>query len=75
MRDYNTPELVNIEVSALTAYRYLSGHYVSFEDVHGRPGKRAFTKDGMRVFSARYTVLDQERVMKKLQSLEAVGTS
>lgn len=72
MRDYNTIRIAEHEVSALTAYRYLSGQYVSFEDVLvGR--EESFHQDGMRVLSARYTVLDREQVVKKLQTLASVG--
>ncbi len=57
------------QVNVLTAFRYLSGQYISFEDVLLEQGNEAICEDGMRLISARYFIKNRLRVVERLQSL------
>lgn len=57
------------EVNVLTAFRYLSGQFISFEDVLMEPGNEAICEDGMRLISARYFIKDRLRVVERLECL------
>lgn len=60
------------EVNALTVYRYLSGQYLSFDDIIAGSGGEKLFGDGMKFLSARYIVRDRERVTTKLEKLRSV---
>lgn len=57
------------EISTLTAYRYLAGQYLSFDDVLAGGKQDGVFEDGMKFVSARYLVRDRNRVLAKLQNI------
>ena len=57
------------QVNVLTAFRYLGGQYVSFEDVLLEPGSEAACDDGMRLISAHYHIKDRQRVVERLETM------
>lgn len=50
------------EVQTATAYRYLGGHYVSFEDILWQENGETAFEDGMRMICARYLVRNWQKV-------------
>lgn len=71
-RGGNTVYVNGHEVSALTAYRYLSGQYLSFADVLAGSGGERFGEDGMRFLSARYVIRDWDGILAKLEKIRGV---
>lgn len=57
------------DVNVLTAFRYLSGQYLSFQDVLIEQGNETICEDGMCLITARYFIKDRGRVVERLQNL------
>lgn len=55
------------EVQTATAYRYLSGHYISFEDILWQEDAETTFEDGMRMVCARYLVRNWQKVSSILR--------
>ena len=60
------------EVSLLTAYTYLGGKYISFEDLLYQGEENPIYDDGMRLITTRYLVKDRERVIERIEELKTI---
>ncbi len=62
------------QVSLITAYSYLGGQYISFEDLLLQEENTDISfDDGMRLISARYIVKDMEEVLERIEKLKTIG--
>ncbi len=61
------------EVNVLTAFRYLGGQYLRFEDILLQDEVDSIFEDGMRFISTRYLVKDRDTVLKQIDSLENIA--
>lgn len=59
------------QVEIITAYSYLSGQYLNFEDMLDNDGEELLFEDGLRFLTARYLVKDRERVRERLELLKS----
>ncbi|MDD4801431.1 MAG: hypothetical protein PHF24_00620 [Syntrophomonas sp.] len=57
------------ELSLITAYSYLNGQYINFEDILLNEEQESFFEDGMRFITARYIVKDRNKVIKRLEKM------
>lgn len=60
------------EVSLMTAYTYLGGEYISFEDLLFRGEEHPPCDDGMRFITTRYLIKDREQVVKRIEELKTL---
>lgn len=60
------------EVSLMTAYAYLGGQYISFEDLLYQGEDNSIYDDGMRLITTRYLIKDRERVVKRIEELKNI---
>lgn len=61
------------QVSLITAYSYLGGQYINFEDLLLQEENRDFSfEDGMCFISARYMVKDMEQVLERIEKLKTI---
>lgn len=60
------------EVSLMTAYTYLGGQYVSFEDLLFSGEDQTFYDDGMRFITTKYLVKDRNRVLERIDALKTL---
>lgn len=60
------------EVSLLTAYRYLGGNYLCFEDLLADDEAEQIFDDGMRFISARYLLKDYKKVRERMDGMPLV---
>jgi hypothetical protein len=69
--DYTVPVQARgeYEVSLMTAFGYLGGQYVSFEDLLLPENPDALMDDGMRLLSARYVVKERKPVLQRVKEL------
>ncbi|NLB51494.1 MAG: hypothetical protein GX808_00965 [Syntrophomonadaceae bacterium] len=58
------------KVDMLTAYKYIGGQYINFEDILCDDNEEALFDDGMRFISARYMVKDRSKVTQCLDKLQ-----
>ena len=59
------------EVDIITAYTYLSGQYLSFDNMLRQENQELLFEDGLRLVTARYAIKDKERVKAKLNRLNS----
>lgn len=57
------------ELSLSTAYSYLSGRYIQFEDILLDENEEMAFEDGMRFITARYAVKDRDAVLERLATI------
>jgi hypothetical protein len=55
-----------------SAYSYLSGQYLQFEDILLEAGDELAFEDGMRFITARYVLKDRGRVLERLRELHSL---
>ncbi|MDD2373253.1 MAG: hypothetical protein WC109_00035 [Syntrophomonadaceae bacterium] len=60
------------EVSLMTAYTYLGGQYINFEDLLFQEEDNSIYDDGMRLITTRYLIKDRERVLKRIEELKTI---
>lgn len=60
------------EVSLMTAYTYLGGQYINFEDLLYQGEDNSIYDDGMRLITTRYLVKDREQVVKRIEELKTI---
>jgi hypothetical protein len=60
------------ELSLTSAYSYLNGQYMNFEDILLTENRDTFFEDGMRFITARYIIKDREQVLNKLGNLSSL---
>ncbi|NLX01049.1 MAG: hypothetical protein GXY40_00745 [Syntrophomonadaceae bacterium] len=60
------------EVSLMTAYAYLGGQYISFEDLLYQGEDNSIYDDGMRLITTRYLIKDREQVVKRIEELKNI---
>ncbi|MGS0765574.1 hypothetical protein [Syntrophomonas curvata] len=60
------------EISLMTAYTYLGGQYMSFEDLLFSPEEQNIYDDGMRFVTTRYLIKDRSRVLERLDVLKTL---
>jgi len=72
--EQNTTVLIrgDYEVSLMTAYSYLGGQYMSFEDLLFCGEEQTAYDDGMRFLTTRYLVKDRNRVLKRIEALKTL---
>lgn len=58
------------ELSLTSAYSYLSGQYLQFEDILLDEADELAFEDGMRFITARYALKDPAKVMERLEELK-----
>ncbi len=70
--EYQSPviSIGSYEVDMLTAYKYIGGQYINFEDILSDEDSDTFIDDGMRFLSARYIVKDRVKVAECLNNLK-----
>lgn len=61
------------ELGLATAYSYLSGRYLQFEDILLDEQEGIAFEDGMRFITARYAVKDRAAVLSRLKSLPGIS--
>ncbi len=60
------------ELSLTSAYSYLNGQYLNFEDILLNEDRDSFFEDGMRFITARYIVKDRNQVLSRLGELASL---
>ena len=60
------------ELSLTSAYSYLSGQYLQFEDILLDEGDDMAFEDGMRFITARYALKDRGEVLKRIEALKSL---
>jgi len=60
------------ELSLTSAYSYLSGQYLQFEDILLDEGDDMAFEDGMRFITARYALKDRSEVLKRIEGLKSL---
>lgn len=60
------------EVSLKTAYTYLGGQYMSFEDLLLQEEEQTVYDDGMRFITTRYLIKDRKRVLERIDALKTL---
>jgi len=60
------------EMRLTSAYSYLNGQYLQFEDILLDVNDELAFEDGMRFITARYVVKDRARVLDRLQGLQSL---
>jgi len=60
------------ELSLTSAYSYLSGQYLQFEDILLDEGDDLSFEDGMRFITARYALKDRAEVLSRLEELKSL---
>jgi len=60
------------ELSLTSAYSYLSGQYLQFEDILLDEGDDLSFEDGMRFITARYALKDRAEVLTRLEELKSL---
>ncbi len=73
--NYPAVKMGEYEVNVLTAFRYLGGQYLRFEDLLLQDEGDSIFEDGMRFISTRYLVKDRDTVLKQINSLENIAYS
>ncbi|KUG03222.1 hypothetical protein ASZ90_019321 [hydrocarbon metagenome] len=71
--NYPAVKMGEYEVNVLTAFRYLGGQYLRFEDLLLQDEGDSIFEDGMRFISTRYLVKDRDTVLKQINSLENIA--
>ncbi|NLB17363.1 MAG: hypothetical protein GX825_01175, partial [Syntrophomonadaceae bacterium] len=59
------------EVDIITAYTYLSGQYLSFENMLHQDNQELLFEDGLRLVTARYAIKDRDRVSARLNTIKS----
>ncbi len=70
---YPAVKMGEYEVNVLTAFRYLGGQYLRFEDILLQDEGDSIFEDGMRFISTRYLVKDRDTVLMQISSLENIA--
>jgi hypothetical protein len=60
------------EVSLMTAFTYLGGQYISFEDLLYQGEDNSIYDDGMRLITTRYLIKNRERVVQRIEELQTI---
>jgi len=60
------------ELSLTSAYSYLSGQYLQFEDILLDEGDELAFEDGMRFITARYALKDRKEVVRRIEGLQGL---
>lgn len=60
------------EVNVLTAFRYLGGQYIRFEDILLQEEGDSVFEDGMRFISTRYLTKDRNRVIEQIMAMKNI---
>ena len=60
------------ELSLTSAYSYLSGQYLQFEDILLDEADEMAFEDGMRFITARYALKDRAKVLARLEDLKSL---
>jgi len=60
------------EVNLITAYSYLGGQSISFEDMLQKNHDCIQRDDGMRFFTTRYLIKNRKRVLERIEALQTV---
>ncbi len=60
------------ELNLTSAYSYLNGQYMNFEDILLNQNRDTFFEDGMRFITARYIVKDRNQVLGRLSELASL---
>ncbi len=71
--NYPVVKMGEYEVNVLTAFRYLGGQYLRFEDILLQEEGDSIFEDGMRFISARYLLKDRETVLEQINVLENIA--
>ncbi|MGE5544401.1 MAG: hypothetical protein ACM3UW_05445 [Bacillota bacterium] len=70
VRSDSVEPLSHHQVEIITAYTYLSGQYLSFQDMLRKENQELFFEDGLKLLTARYSFKDKEKVHAKLKTLQ-----
>ncbi|NLO20721.1 MAG: hypothetical protein GX119_01805 [Syntrophomonadaceae bacterium] len=70
--NYPALKIGEYEVNILSAFRYLGGQYLRFEDILLQDEVDSIFEDGMRFVSTRYLIKDRETVLKQINSLAKI---
>jgi hypothetical protein len=71
--NYPVLKIGEYEINILSAFRYLGGQYLRFEDILLQDEVDSIFEDGMRFISTRYLLKDRETVLKQINSLAKIG--
>ncbi len=71
--NYPVLKIGEYEVNLLSAFRYLGGQYLKFEDILLQDEVDSIFEDGMRFISTRYLVKDRATVLKQISSLAKIS--
>ncbi len=71
--NYPVVKMGEYEVNVLTAFKYLGGQYLRFEDILLQDEGDSIFEDGMRFISTRYLLKDRETVIKQIDSMENIA--